>query len=224
MKLIIAIMAVGCLGAPVMAQVSATGTQKTPALHQPGTPAAKPGAASPSSEEKVDPAKETAIRHLMDITETSKLGDSISEYITNQVRSVMSRNLSADRLPKFMDTFNQRFAASSPSTAVSESLVGIYSRAFSMQDIQGLTTFYESPLGQKVVKTLPQVMQESQATGIQIEQNAAMKALETMQDDYPELKPMLEPRNAAPGAGPAPGAAPTPSPAPSPVTPPAPPK
>lgn len=211
MKITFAIVAVCCLGAPLMAQVPANPAQQRPAQHQPGTPAAQPGqAASPSpGSERIDPAKEAAIRHLMDITETAKLGDNISEYITNQVRTVMSHNLSADQLPKFMDTFTQKFSAGSPSKQVTDSLVGIYGRAFSMEDIQGLTTFYESPLGQKVIKTLPQVTQESQEKGVQIEQTAAMKTLESMQDDYPELKPMLQPRNPPPGG--APGATPAPN-------------
>jgi hypothetical protein len=225
MKLSIAIIATLCFVAgPAFAQAPASGTQpKPPAQHQPGTaaqpaPATKP---APPSAEKADPAKDAAIRHLMAITETDKLGDNISTYLTNQVRNVMSRSLPADRLPQFMDAFSQKFAAGAPSAAVTTAAVSIYARAFSMEDIQGLIQFYESPLGQRVVKTLPQVAQESQSTGVQIEQNAAMKTLESMQDDYPELKPMLQ-QAPAQGAAPAPGATPAPTPTPAPHLSPAP--
>jgi len=193
--------------------------------HQPGVtapahtapPAAtKPAATqTPAASDKPDPAKEKAIRHLMEITQTSKLGDNIGEYLTSQVRSVMSRNLSEDRLTKFMDAFNQKFAAAAPSGAVSDAMVGIYAHAFSMEDIQGLIQFYESPLGQRVVKELPDVVQQSQNKGVQIEQSDAMAVLQSMQDDYPELKPLLQP----PAGGGAPGAAPGPAPAPTPVQP-----
>jgi hypothetical protein len=221
MKLSIAIIATLCfVAAPAFAQAPASATPpKAPVQHQPGAPAQpahQPAQAAPSSAEKPDPAKDAAIRHLMDITQTAKLGDNISGYLTNQVRGIMSRILPADRLPKFMDTFSQKFAAGAPTEAVTTAIVAIYARAFSMEDIQGLIQFYESPLGQRVVKALPQVAEESQTTGVQIEQKAAMSTLESMQAEYPELKPMLQPQGPAQGTPPAPGAAPTPAPAPAP--------
>ncbi|MGD0957084.1 MAG: DUF2059 domain-containing protein [Candidatus Acidiferrales bacterium] len=219
MKLLIAIIATLCFVAgPALAQAPASGTQqKPPAQHQPGTPAQPAQATKPAaapSAEKADPAKDAAIRHLMDITQTAKLGDNIGTYLTNQVRAVMSRSLTADRLPKFMDAFSQKFAAGAPSAAVTTATVAIYARGFSMEDIQGLIQFYESPLGQRVVKTLPQVAEESQTTGAQIEQKAAMSTLESMQDEYPELKPMLQPQGPAQGTPQAPGGASAPAPTP----------
>jgi len=56
---------------------------------------------------------------------------------------------------------------------------------------------------------MPVINQEAQNTGVQIEQNAAMSVLDGMQDDYPELKPMLQPQTPAPSAPGAPGAAPS---------------
>ena len=203
-----------CAAAPAFAQAPASNAPQ----HQPGVPAERqappPSAISqaappPSLGEKVDPAKEAAIRHLMDVTESSKLGDNINAALTDRIRAIMSRSLSADKLPKFMDSFSQKFNAASPSSAVTDALVPIYARAFTMEDIQEMTKFYESPVGQKMVKQLPQVTQESQNTGVQIEQNAAMSVLDGMQDDYPELKPMLHPQTETPAPG-APGATPAP--------------
>jgi uncharacterized protein len=221
MKLPITLMAaLLCAASPALAQAPAS---NPPAQHQPGVPAQhQPAPASvspaapPSLSERVDPAKEAAVRHLMDVTESSKLGDNIKAVLTDRIRNIMSRNMSPDKLPKFMDAFSQRFATASPSSAVTDAMVPIYARAFSMEDIQEITKFYESPVGQKMVKQLPQVTQESQNTGVQIEQNAAMSVLDGMQDDYPELKPMLHPQTPAPGG---PGAAPAPETAPAPAPP-----
>lgn len=209
-----------CAAAPALAQVPASSTPPqrqpgVPAQHQAPTPSAVSPAAPPSLEEKVDPAKEAAIRHLMDVTETSKLGDNINAFLTDRIRTIMSHSLTPDKLPKFMDSFTQKFSAASPATAVTDAMVPIYSRAFTMEDIQEMTKFYESPVGQKMVKQLPAVTQESQNAGVQIEQNAAMSVLDGMQDDYPELKPMLHPQTEAPAPG-APGAGATPSPEPAP--------
>jgi hypothetical protein len=151
------------------------------------------------SSDKVDPAKEAAIRHLMDITQTAKLGDNISTYITSQVRTGLSQALPPDTLPKFMDTFSQKFTAAAPATAVTDAMIPVYAKAFSLEDIQGLTQFYESPLGQRVVKSLPEVDRETQAVGIQIEQTAALAVLKSMVDEYPQLKQILPPENGQPG-------------------------
>lgn len=210
-----------CAAAPAFAQAPPSNSPQhqpgVPAQHQAPPPSAISQAAPPPSlGEKVDPAKDAAIRHLMDITETSKLGENVNAFLTDRIRTIMSRSLSADKLPKFMDSFSQKFNAASPSSAVTDAMVPIYARAFTMEDIQEMTKFYESPVGQKMVKQLPQVTQESQNTGVQIEQNAAMSVLDGMQDDYPELKPMLHPQTETPAPGAAPGAAPAPESGPPP--------
>jgi uncharacterized protein len=200
MKLRTMLMAAAFLaGSPLLAQTTSTGS--TPArqpAHQPGVPAtsgatSKAGAAPPTTTDKVDPAKEAAIRHLMDLTQTSKMGDDFNRYVTNQVHEVLSQALPPDRLSKLMETFSAKLTVAMPANAITDAAVPIYAEAFSMEDLQGLIQFYESPLGQRVVKTLPRVAQESERVGVQMEQRSAMKILQDMSTDYPELKSMLQP-------------------------------
>ncbi|MGA6961179.1 MAG: DUF2059 domain-containing protein, partial [Candidatus Acidiferrales bacterium] len=186
--------------------------------HMPGTPA-QPGqksadAGTAAALDKIDPAKEAAIRKLIEITEVSKIGDNISTALTNQVRNVMGRAIPAEQLPKFMDTFTQKFTASAPSSAVTDAVVTVYAKHLSLEDVQELIKFYESPLGQRMVKTLPEVSQESEQAGAKIDQKAAIDTLRSMSEDYPQLKQMLPPEN--PGAAPAPNATPAAPPAPAP--------
>lgn len=196
--------AVLCIAVSVSAQASSPGTQEKPVQHQPGTPAPhKAGPPAPEQTEKPaaqatapakpDPAKEAAIRHLIDLTQTSKLGDNIQSYITDQVRTGIARAIKPDALPKFMEEFNQKLVSAAPSSSVTNAIVPIYASAFSTEDIQGLIQFYESPLGQRVVKNLPAVNQQSQAAGIQMEQTAALAILRGMSEEYPELKQILPP-------------------------------
>src|SRR6201984_596244 len=69
--------------------------QKAPA-HQPGVaakpaqtsdtdPSTSPTAQAPAPAAKLDAAKDAASRHLLDITDTSKMGVNIQAYITQQV-------------------------------------------------------------------------------------------------------------------------------------------
>ncbi len=205
---------------PMLAQTPSTGAPPKPPAHQPGVPAQsataparaeKPAPAAPA--EKIDPAKEAAIRHLMDLTQTSKMGDSLSLYVTNQVRQVLSQAMPPDRLAKLMDGFSQRLVTAAPASAVTDAAIPIYARAFSMEDIQAIIQFYESPLGQRAVKALPQVTRDSEELGVQMEQKGAMNVLQEMSGDYPELKQLLRPQQDSDSETvPAPEKAPAPAP------------
>jgi hypothetical protein len=206
-----------CAATPALAQAPASSTPPSLAPHAtPGQAApAKPAAQTPAAQtppapaEKIDPAKDAAIRHLMDITETSKMGENIANYITSKVHDGAGRAIPADQLPKFMDTFSQKFSAGLPPTAVNDAIVAVYAKHFSLEDIQALTKFYDSPIGQRLVKEMPEVNQQMAVASQQIENTAAIAALRSMADDYPQLKQMLPPDSSAP----------TPSSAPAPSTP-----
>jgi uncharacterized protein len=174
-------------------------SQSTPPQHQPGVPAqtAQPSEVKPLSAaaapaataEKVDPAKEKAIRHLMEITGSS--GENMTQNMASQVKSVVGRTMSGDRLQKFVDDFNQKLSAESPAATVDNAEVPIYAEHLSLEDVQGMIQFYESPLGQRVMKALPQILQETQQRGQVIERTAALSMLREMSGDYPEIKALL---------------------------------
>ena len=156
----------------------------------------------------------------MDITEVSNMGQNIQNYITEQVQQVAGRAVGAGKVQKFMDTFSTQFNASASPGAVTDAMVTIYAKNFSMEDIQGLIQFYETPLGKRVVKTLPEVSQQSQRMGVEMEQNAALTVLRGMSNEYPEIKPMLPADDdKSQENAPVPNAAPAPKPAPAPGTP-----
>src|SRR5208282_1951420 len=135
-----------------------------------------PAAGAPAaSAVKFDPAKEKAIRHLMEITGSS--GENMTANMASQVKSAVGRSLSGDRLQKFVDDFNQRLSAKSPTAEVDNADVLIYAEHLSLEDVQGMIQFYESPTGQHVMKALPQVLQETQQRGLTIERNAAYSML-----------------------------------------------
>lgn len=216
---IISIAAALCIAGSALAQTPASKLPAAPMAHHQAstsTPATKSKSAAPApapSPAAVDPAKEAAIRHLMDITNTSKLGDNMAAFISNQVQRFMSQSMDQTTLPKFMASFNEKFAASAPTKNVTDAMVPIYDKAFTKADIDGLVQFYESPLGQHVVKILPQVLEESQDAAQKMDQEAALNVLRGMSNDYPELKRILPDNNQpAPGAGAAPAAPQAPTP------------
>ena len=198
-------------------------SQSAPPQHQPGVPAQSaqpselrplPAAGAPAATaEKVDPEKEKAIRHLMELTGSSKMGENMTENMASQVKSAVGRSMTGDRLQKFVDDFNQKLSAESPAKEVDNVEIPIYAQHFSLEDLQGMIQFYESPLGQRVMKTLPEVLQETQQRGLAIERTAAYSMLREMSGDYPEVKPLL-PESQRPSI--APGAQQPPQPQPKP--------
>jgi hypothetical protein len=103
---------------------------------------------------------------------------------------------------------------------VTDAVVKIYAQHFSLEDIQGVTKFYESAVGQRMVKEMPDVARESQSVGMQMDQKVVIDVLRGMSDEYPQLKQMLppDPEHPAPAPNaaapaPAPGTAPAPGPA-----------
>jgi hypothetical protein len=223
MKLGIALIAALLLTAsPLLAQAPPGAAQQKPAPAQPGQTAANPDAAAPATPPvKLDPAKDAAIRHLLEITGVSKEGEDIAAGWTDRVHTGMSRAIPPDQLPKFMETFTAKFNASASPSAVTDAMVAIYARHFSLEDIQGATKFYESPLGQRMVKEMSDVSRESQTVGLQMDQKIVMQVLWSMADEYPQLKQMLPPDPSKPAPAPAPSAAPAPgSSATPPATPP----
>jgi hypothetical protein len=232
--LMVALLAIAC---PAMAQTSSRdmkgGMAQPPAPAKPAALATAP--ASPALlPEKPDPAKLAAIRHLMEITNTAKMGSDLSNGITSQVRSAVSHGIPPDQMQKFMDTFSQKFTGVDPADAVNDNTAAIYAKHFSMEDIQGLTKFYESPVGQRVLKSLPEAQEEAYSSGQQMDRQAALKVLWGMADEYTQLKQLLPPDPSkpeskpagapAPAASAAPAANPTPAPEPAPKPLPAPPQ
>lgn len=229
MKLRIAlIIACSFIGCPAYAQSPGTAPAQPPAQQQPGTPAqpTKPPANPPAAPsqllpalrpapEQPDPAKDAAIRHLLEVSGTSRMGDLLMDNWTTHVRDVLSRSLSPDRLQKFMDAFNQNFHQRLSSEQLANAIVPIYANHFSMEDIQGITQFYESPLGQRVMRMLPEVSQQSQSSAAQLVKGDGIQVLQSMTDEYPELKPLLQGNNGAKPQS-APGAAQPASPEPAP--------
>jgi len=190
---------------PAMAQTPTGGAQPKPAPSAP----VQPGQTAAGPAEKLDPAKETAIRHLLEITGGAKEGENINEGMTSRVKEVMTRALPADQLPKFMDTFSQKFTAGAPPSAVTDEVVKIYAQHFSLEDIQGITKFYESQVGQRTVKEMPEVVRESQSVGVQMDQKVEIDVLRGMSEEYPQLKQMLPPDPEHPAPAPGTSAAPS---------------
>ncbi len=211
MKLKSAIALVALLAVtPLMAQAPAAGRNANPPVQTPAAGAPPASAAAPAA--PVDPAKAAVIRQLMQVTGAGKLGEEYVDLITQRVRQVVANVIQQpDRLQQFMDAFSKNFATRVTAAQVNDAQIPIYANHLSIEDIQALLNFYQTPAGQRIIKALPLIVEESQNAGANMVQPAAMDALRQMAAQYPEVNQILD-QQAPAVPTPAPGRAPAPAP------------
>lgn len=137
------------------------------ACEQPNTPRLDaPKQASAEDHE----AKLKDLRTLLNITGSTELGQKVLESVISNYK----RNY-----PKIPETFWVELHQSSEADKLIEEIIPIYDAHYTHADIKGLIAHYNSPLGQKVLKTLPKIttesMQISQKWGMGVNDSIAQK-------------------------------------------------
>jgi hypothetical protein len=114
-------------------------------------------AAAPAlAQAKVDADKEKKIRRVLEITGTQRM---MSQMAGQMIASFKKAQPNVPE--EFWNRFEQKFG----SDDLIDQLIPVYDKYYSRQDLDGLVAFYESPLGQKLLKTMPQVMADSMQIG-----------------------------------------------------------
>jgi uncharacterized protein len=165
-------------------------------------------AASPDSSEAprgIDPAKETDIRKLIELTGAKTLGEQLMSAGMEQFRaSVLDSQPDNPRAKQFVDAFVARFQEHFDPKSLGEAEIPIYDKYLTVEDLKGLLEYYSSPLGQRMLKVLPEIAQESQAVGFSLGRKAAQQTMEDLKADFPEFvtgskdeekRPTAEPKN-----------------------------
>jgi hypothetical protein len=140
-----------------MAVITACGVlsaQKKPDSN-PQRPAAKSAAHAHTAESEA--AKIADIRKLLLLTGSREMINQMKTTLMDQFRQ------SSPNLPPEMF---QEMLAEMKAEDLEESIIPIYLKHFSADDIRHLVAFYESPFGKKVTKVMPEIMQESNEVGM----------------------------------------------------------
>jgi len=115
--------------------------------------------------------KEQAIRKLMEMTGAGDLGTQVTEQLLAQIR------LSFPQVPE--PVWGELVESLNPAQ-LTELAIPIYDRHFSMEELQALIDFYATPVGQRVVRKMPIVAEESVAIGQQWGQTKAYEILQRL--------------------------------------------
>ena len=122
-----------------------------------------------SAAENIAPGKKADIEKLMKITGALTIAKQMSEAFVNN----MTQAIKASR-PDVPDRM-YNILAEEVNKIIGEQIVAkggylemavlIYDKHFTHKDIKGLLSFYQTELGKKTIKVLPQIMQESMKAG-----------------------------------------------------------
>jgi hypothetical protein len=133
-----------CLTATVVAQTAPT------------APATSTAAAPSSTQDKDQAIKRAEIRRLIELTGAAKESVDVIRQMIAPIRA------SFPNVPEqFWDDFLKQVNADD----LIDLVVPVYDKYYSLQDIHDLIGFYQSPVGQKTIKVLPQLSAETISAG-----------------------------------------------------------
>ncbi|MGB7755770.1 MAG: DUF2059 domain-containing protein [Salinisphaera sp.] len=132
-----------------------------------------PNAAAPQTTANAagDRSKEQLIRTLVNLTDTPQVQALFSQELIDRVSSAISM-FGPTLNPQTMNVIQQQTRAVvsehiQDGDALYSVLAPVYEKHFNLIELNQLVQFYQSPLGQKLVKTSPELMSETMDLGSQ---------------------------------------------------------
>lgn len=179
-----AMLTFGPLGAsaqsvPAKAAREQTAAQQKPVAYKEG---------SPAGAEKIDPKKEADIRRLLEIAGTKALVIQNMDAMTRSIKPLLTSSLpSGEYREKLVELFFAKFSSKADTQHLLDLAVPIYDKNFSDQEIRGLIEFYQTPLGQKAISTLPKLSAEMQEEGRKWGEALGRDTMMEVLAEHPEL-------------------------------------
>jgi hypothetical protein len=180
-----------------IAQSAGAAAQKpASAQTQSAAPAKDTDVAKPAS---IDPAKDAAIRRLFEVQGTRDSMKQVLAGMSGNVKPMLESSLPpGEYRTQLIDLFLQKFQSKLSVDRLIELAVPVYDKHFSLEDIEGLTKFYQTPLGKRAVSALPQVLLETQSAGMKLGEQVGRESMLEVLDEHPDLKKSLGDASAAP--------------------------
>lgn len=101
-------------------------------------------------------SKSQKINQLMELTGSGKMGIQVMNQMINSFKTAHS---------SVKDEFWEDFKKEIKAEDITNMIIPIYDKYYTETDIDQIIIFYNSPVGKKMIATMPQVMQESMAVG-----------------------------------------------------------
>jgi len=100
--------------------------------------------------------KRQEIDRMLNLVGMQALADQMMQQMITNFRATLK-----DVPPDYWENFSRKFSAAD----FLERIVPLYDKFYSLEDLRAVNEFYSSKAGQRILKTLPQIMQESMVIG-----------------------------------------------------------
>ena len=124
-----------------------------------------------SAQESATKPDMAEIMRLMELSGSAGMGAQMMDQMLGSFQQSM---------PTVPAEFWEAFRAEFDATEIVKLIAPVYAKHFNAEDVAGLIAFYESPVGKKLVKTQPLILQESMAIGQQYSQSVTMRLMEKL--------------------------------------------
>ncbi len=147
------------------------------------------GAAQETAPSTTNPAKETEIRRLLELTGAKKnaaeFGQQLGEYLKNMIEKSLPNG---EHKQQIGDSLVNTLTAHLNSDELIVRLIPIYDREFTADELQGIIQFYESAAGRRLLEATPKVMEEANNVSQQWIRELIPQIMGQMVNQFPELQ------------------------------------
>ena len=140
--------------------------------------------AAPARAQAIEESFRTDVEELLRMTGAAQLGAQFVNVMYGQILEDLKRsqpNAPVRMLELIRQVLEEEFTKAFAGPDFTSRTVAIYAKHFTQADVRGLLIFYRSDVGQKVIKVMPTVLQESMALGQQWGQEIMPGVMSTLE-------------------------------------------
>lgn len=139
----------------------------------------------------IDPEKEAAIRRLLELTGAKTMFEQTITTMTSLMqKSLMQANPDNPKVQELSNLIAQKLRddMSTQYDELLKQLIPLYDKYYTKDDIDQIIQFDATPLGQKLLKVMPEIARESQTIGYQWGSKIGRDAVTKVLQEHPELR------------------------------------
>jgi hypothetical protein len=152
-------------------------------------------AARANKQPKIDPQKEADIRRLLQVMGAERaMSQGMANMETNIKPLLTSSFPAGEYRDRLIQLFFEKFHSKIDLQELTDLAIPVYDKYLSDADVKGLIEFYSTPLGQKVINVLPNIVTESGEKGRQWGENIGRESMIEVLHEHPDLQEALQAR------------------------------
>ena len=137
--------------------------------------------------------KDEDIRRLLDLTHAGALATQTMQSMEGNIKPLMSNAFPpGEYREKLVNLFFDKFHSKFNQQQLLDLAVPFYDKYYSDDEIKQLIQIYETPLGQKMLSSMPKLMAELQAAGEKMGEELGRQSMMEVLAEHPEMAKALQ--------------------------------